>query len=79
MLHRARIVGRFLDFLAHEGSIASNPVADLRAEHSVNRADRSCERCSRRTRIRRWKKLRQLPPFGSVAWRSDARSHRVDA
>lgn len=30
VLHRARIVDRFLDFLASEGSIPSNPLADLR-------------------------------------------------
>ena len=34
-LHRARIVNRFLDFLVQEGLIASNPVADLRAEYCV--------------------------------------------
>src|SRR5438270_311034 len=36
LLHRARIVSCFLDFLVHEGIIASNPVADLRAEYCVN-------------------------------------------
>lgn len=30
VLHRARVVDRFLDFLASEGSIPSNPLAQLR-------------------------------------------------
>ena len=30
VLHRARVVDRFLDFLASEGSIAGNPLAQLR-------------------------------------------------
>jgi hypothetical protein len=42
-LRRAAIVNRFLDFLVNEGSIASNPVADL---HSIRRemqqADPTC-------------------------------------
>ena len=36
LLHRTRIVGRFLDFLVREGLVARNPVADLRAEYCVN-------------------------------------------
>jgi hypothetical protein len=35
VLHRARIVDRFLDFLMKEGSIAGNPLAELRAEYGV--------------------------------------------
>ena len=31
VLHRARIVDRFLDFLVSEGAIASNPLAELRS------------------------------------------------
>ena len=66
LLHRARIVNRFLDFLVREGSIASNPVADLRAQY--------CVRCSKpilRALLapepdRALEALRQFPPFGSV-------------
>jgi integrase/recombinase XerD len=35
VLHRACIVDRFLDFLVQEGSIASNPVAELCAKYCV--------------------------------------------
>ncbi len=66
LLHRARIVNHFLDFLVHEGSIASNPVADLRAQY--------CVRCSKpilRALLapepdRALEALRRFPPFGSV-------------
>lgn len=34
VLHRARMVDRFLDFLASEGSIPSNPLAQLRVDYS---------------------------------------------
>jgi integrase/recombinase XerD len=33
VLHRARVVDRFLDFLASEGSIPSNPLAQLRVRY----------------------------------------------
>jgi integrase len=35
LLHRARILDRFLDYLAQREWITSNPVADLRAEYRV--------------------------------------------
>jgi integrase/recombinase XerD len=35
LLHRARIVNRFLDFLVREQLIVSNPVADLRGRYCV--------------------------------------------
>jgi integrase/recombinase XerD len=35
LLHRARIVDRFLDFLAQEDLIAANPLAHLRTEHRL--------------------------------------------
>lgn len=34
VLHRARVVDRFLDFLATEGSIPSNPLAQLRSRYA---------------------------------------------
>jgi integrase/recombinase XerD len=34
VLHRARIVDRFLDFLVTEGSIPSNPLAQLRSRYA---------------------------------------------
>lgn len=35
LLHRARIVDRFLDYLAEKQYIGSNPIADLRSEYCV--------------------------------------------
>jgi integrase/recombinase XerD len=66
LLHRARIVNRFLDFLVHEGLIASNPVADLRAQYCVK-----CSKPIMRALLtpepdRVLEALRQFPPFGSV-------------
>jgi integrase len=66
VLHRARIVNRFLDFLVHEGLIARNPVTDLRAQYCV-----SCSQPILRALLapepdRALEGLRQFPPFGSV-------------
>jgi len=66
LLHHARIVNRFLDFLVQEGSIASNPVADLRAQYCVK-----CSKPILRALLdpnpnRALEALRQLPPFASV-------------
>lgn len=36
VLHRARIVARFLDALAHEGRIGSNPISDLRRDYNAS-------------------------------------------
>lgn len=66
VLHRARIVDRFLDFLAHEGSIASNPVADLRTEHNVKQSRPILRALLAPDPDQALEKLRQLPPFGSV-------------
>ena len=51
LLHRAQIVNRFLDFLVHEGSIASNPVTDLCAQYCVKRRATCC--CGRGSGRRR--------------------------
>jgi integrase len=66
LLHRARIVNRFLDFLVHEGLIASNPVTDLRAQYNVK-----CSKPILRALVapepdQALEVLRQFPPFGSV-------------
>ena len=66
LLHRARIVNRFLDFLVQEKLIASNPVADLRAQYCVK-----CSKPILRALLapepdRALEVLRQFPPFGSV-------------
>jgi site-specific recombinase XerD len=53
VLHRARVVDRFLDFLATEGSIPSNPLAQLRLSVGNEMERRSCGRFSRQTPHRR--------------------------
>jgi integrase/recombinase XerD len=66
VLHRARIVDRFLDFLVKEGSIASNPLAELRAECGVRSSKPILLALVAPEPDRTLEALRQLPPFGSV-------------
>ncbi|PYU95233.1 MAG: integrase [Acidobacteria bacterium] len=66
LLHRARIVNRFLDFLVHEGLIASNPVADLRAEYCVQSSKSILRALIAPNSDGALEALRQFPPFGSV-------------
>ena len=66
VLHCACIIDRFLTFLAKEGSIASNPVSDLRVEYNI-RGNQTVLRAL----LTPWpnqslQALRRLPPFGSV-------------
>ena len=56
LLHRARIVNRFLDFLVGEALIVSNPIADLRPSTMRKATRRSCGRCSRPIPIRHSKR-----------------------
>jgi site-specific recombinase XerD len=66
LLHRARIVNRFLDFLVREGWIVSNPVADLRAEYHA-KSDKAIVRALLAPNPdQALEALRQFPPFGSV-------------
>lgn len=66
LLHRARIVNRFLDFLVHEGLIASNPVADLRAQYCVQSSKPILQALLAPDPDQALEALRQFPPFGSV-------------
>jgi hypothetical protein len=66
VLHRARIVDRFLDFLVKEGSIAGNPLAELRAEYGVRSSKPILRALLAPQPDRSLEALRQLPPFGSV-------------
>lgn len=66
LLHRARIVNRFLDFLVHEGLIASNPIADLRAQYCVQSSKPILQALLAPDPDQALEALRQLPPFGSV-------------
>jgi integrase/recombinase XerD len=66
VLHRARIINRFLDYLVKEGLIISNPVADLRAKYNA-KSDKAILRALLEPDPgRALEALRQLPPFGSV-------------
>jgi len=42
LLHRARILDRFLDYLAQKEWIPSNPIADLRSEYRVKSSRAIC-------------------------------------
>jgi integrase/recombinase XerD len=66
LLHRSRIVNRFLDFLAQEGFIDSNPVADLRAEYSVKSSKAILRALLASDPNTALEALRRCPPFGSV-------------
>ena len=66
VLHRACIANRFLDFLVNEGSITSNPVADLRAEYCVRGSKTILRALLAREPDRALEALRRFPPFGSV-------------
>ena len=66
LLHRARIVNRFLDFLAREGLIVTNPIADLRAQYHA-KSDKAILRALIASDTdQALESLRQFPPFGSV-------------
>ena len=66
LLHRACIVDRFLDFLVQEGSIASNPVAELRTKYCVKGSKTILRALLVLEPNRALETLRQLPRFGSV-------------
>jgi integrase/recombinase XerD len=66
LLHRARIVNRFLDFLVREALIVSNPVADLRAEYHAKSDKVIVQALLAPDPDQALEALRQFPPFGSV-------------
>lgn len=66
VVHRARIVNRFLDFLAQKGLIGSNPVADLRAEYCVKSSKPIIRALLAPDSDQALEALRQFPPFGSI-------------
>lgn len=66
LLKNARIVDRFLDYLVREGSIASNPIADLRTEYCVNSSQAILRALLASEPDQALEALRQFPPFGSV-------------
>jgi integrase/recombinase XerD len=66
LLHRARIVNRFLDFLVREALIVSNPVADLRAEYHVKSDKAILRALLAPDPDQALASLRQFPPFDSI-------------
>jgi site-specific recombinase XerD len=66
VLHRACLVDRFLDFLVREGTIASNPVAELRTKYCVKGSETILRALLAPKPGSALEALRQLPRFGSV-------------
>lgn len=66
VLHRSRIVCRFLDFLVREGLTDSNPVAELGAQYCVKCSQPIIRALLEPDPDQALESLRQLPPFGSV-------------
>jgi integrase/recombinase XerD len=66
LLRHAFIIDRFLDFLVQEGSISSNPIAELRTKYCVKGSETIVRALLAPEPDRALEKLRQLPPFGSV-------------
>ena len=66
LLHRARIVDRFLDHLVERGLITSNPIAVLRSELSVKQSRPIWQALASRKPDQSLAALRRPMPFGSV-------------
>lgn len=66
LLHRARIVNRFLDFLVREGLIVSNPVGDLRAEYCAKSDKEILRALLSSDPDQALDSLREYPLFGSA-------------
>ena len=66
LLHRVRIINHFLDFLVQDGLIATNPIAELRAEYHA-KSDKAVVRALLAPDSdQALEALRQFPPFNSV-------------
>jgi integrase/recombinase XerD len=66
LLHRARIVDRFLDHLVEMHAIARNPIAVLRCEYSVKQSNPIWRALASTGPDRSLAALRRPKPFGSV-------------
>ncbi len=66
LLHRARIVDRFLDHLVEKELITSNPIAVLRSELSVKQSRPIWQALASRKPDQALEALRRPKPFGSV-------------
>lgn len=65
VLHRARIVDRFLDFLAFDRTIASNPLAQLRVRYGQRTTAAIARALLEADPAQALEALRPLPPFAS--------------
>jgi len=66
VLHRARIVDRFLDHLAGQGLITSNPIVVLCSEYNVKQSRPIWQALTSPMPDQALAALRRLKPFGSV-------------
>jgi integrase/recombinase XerD len=66
LLHRARIVSRFLDFLVSERLIADNPIAGLRAKYHAKSNKAVLRALIDPNPDEALEAIRQFPAFGSV-------------
>lgn len=66
LLHRARIINRFLDYLVQEGFVGSNPINELRAEYHA-KSDKAILRALLSLDAdQALEALRRFPAFGSI-------------
>jgi integrase/recombinase XerD len=65
VIHRARLVDRFLDWLVSGNRIAENPLAKLRAEYRQHSTAPIVRALADLNPVAALEKLRTLPPFGS--------------
>ena len=65
VIHRARLVDRFLDWLVSSNHIAENPLAKLRAEYRQHSTAPIVRALADPNPVAALEKLRTLPPFGS--------------
>lgn len=66
LLHRARIINRFLDYLVQEGFVASNPIEELRAAYHAGSDKAVLRALLSPDADQALEALRQFPAFGSV-------------
>ena len=65
VIHRARLVDRFLEWLADGNHVAENPLAKLRAEYRQHSTAPIVRALADSDPVAALEKLRTLPPFGS--------------
>jgi site-specific recombinase XerC len=79
VLHRARLVDRFLDFLVQEGSITGNPIAELRAQYSLRWSRPVMRALLSPNPDRALEEPASAPALRKYSWRADELPCRADA